>query len=101
MRGKPKKGSCAIEILSFQNFYEVLKTCSAGRKDFFNTLTGRNAKKRSALFFYCPSVFSTGMLISVTNFSLSGVRPLSMRVISREKPVIFRLWARIYAVRNR
>ena len=30
--------SCAIEILSFQNFYEVLKTCSAGRKDFFDTL---------------------------------------------------------------
>ena len=28
----------AIEILSFQNFYEVLKTCSAGRKDFFDTL---------------------------------------------------------------
>ena len=31
---------CAIEILSFQNFYEVLKTCSAGRKDFFDTLNG-------------------------------------------------------------
>ena len=28
----------AIKILSFQNFYEVLKTCSAGRKDFFDTL---------------------------------------------------------------
>ena len=31
--------SCAIETLSFQNFYKVLKTCSAGRKDFFDTLT--------------------------------------------------------------
>ena len=31
--------SRAIKILSFQNFYEVLKTCSAGRKDFFDTLT--------------------------------------------------------------
>ncbi|MCI7280841.1 hypothetical protein, partial [Dysosmobacter sp.] len=30
----------AIKILSFQNFYEVLKTCSAGRKDFFDTLSG-------------------------------------------------------------
>ena len=30
---------CAIEILSFQNFYKVLKTCSAGRKDFFDTLS--------------------------------------------------------------
>ena len=30
--------SRAIKILSFQNFYEVLKTCSAGRKDFFDTL---------------------------------------------------------------
>ena len=28
----------AIKILSFQNFYEVLKTCSEGRKDFFDTL---------------------------------------------------------------
>jgi hypothetical protein len=31
----------AIKILSFQNFYEVLKTCSAGRKDFFNMLNRR------------------------------------------------------------
>jgi hypothetical protein len=30
--------SRAIKILSFQNFYEVLKTCSAGRKGFFDTL---------------------------------------------------------------
>ena len=30
--------SRAIKILSFQNFYKVLKTCSAGRKDFFDTL---------------------------------------------------------------
>ena len=38
MRGKPKKRvSCAIKILSFQNFYKVLKTCSAGRKGFFDT----------------------------------------------------------------
>ena len=36
---------CAIEILSFQNFYEVLKTCSAGRKDFFDTLKSRSFKK--------------------------------------------------------
>ena len=31
---------CAIEIISFQNFYKVLKICSAGRKDFFDTLSG-------------------------------------------------------------
>ena len=37
--GNPRRVSCAIEILSFQNFYKVLKTCSAGRKDFFDTLT--------------------------------------------------------------
>ena len=30
--------SRAIKIFSFQNFYEVLKTYSAGRKDFFDTL---------------------------------------------------------------
>ena len=28
MRGNPRRVSCAIKILSFQNFYEVLKTCS-------------------------------------------------------------------------
>jgi len=31
----------AIEILSFQNYYKVLKTCSAGQKDFFDTLNRR------------------------------------------------------------
>ena len=36
--GNPRRVSCAIEILSFQNFYKVLKTCSAERKDFFDTL---------------------------------------------------------------
>ncbi|WP_419500920.1 hypothetical protein, partial [Dysosmobacter sp.] len=38
---------CAIEILSFQNFYKVLKTCSAGRKDFFDTLTPPDRRLRS------------------------------------------------------
>ena len=38
MRGKPKKGVLRHKILSFQNYYKVLKTCSAGRKDFFDTL---------------------------------------------------------------
>ena len=37
--GNPRRVSCAIEILSFQNFYKVLKTGSAGRKDFFDTLS--------------------------------------------------------------
>ena len=37
----PRRVSCAIEILSFQNFYKVLKTCSAGRKYFFDTLKRR------------------------------------------------------------
>ena len=36
--GNPRRVSCAIEILSFQNFYKVLKTGSARRKDFFDTL---------------------------------------------------------------
>ncbi|WP_419015063.1 hypothetical protein, partial [Dysosmobacter sp.] len=39
--GNPRRVSCAIEILSFQSFYKVLKTGSAGRKDFFDTLTAR------------------------------------------------------------
>ena len=39
----PRRVSCAIEILSFQNFYRVLKTCSAVRKDFFDTPSLRNS----------------------------------------------------------
>ena len=31
---------CIIEILSFQNFHKVLKTCSACRKNFFDMLSG-------------------------------------------------------------
>ena len=41
--------SRAIKILSFQNFYEVLKTCSAGRKDFFDTLKP-GSRQASRLF---------------------------------------------------
>ena len=33
--GNPRGVSRAIKILSFQNFYEVLKTCSAGEKRLF------------------------------------------------------------------
>ena len=33
---------CAIQIYSFQNFCKVLKTGSAGRKDFFDTLKNQN-----------------------------------------------------------
>ena len=43
--------SRAIKILSFQNFYEVLKTCSAGRKDFFDTLRPPLLERRSVLLF--------------------------------------------------
>ena len=35
----PGRVSCAIEIISFQNSSEVLKTCSACRKDFFDKLS--------------------------------------------------------------
>jgi hypothetical protein len=33
-----------FQIICFQNFYKVLKTCSAGRKDFFDTLEKAPAK---------------------------------------------------------
>ena len=59
MRGKPKKGSCAIEILSFQNFYKVLKTGSAGRKDFFDTL--KEAGAVSLRFFFAMEKFMSPM----------------------------------------
>ena len=48
--GNPRRVSCAIEILSFQNFYKVLKTCSARRKDFFDTLISVWAGDQSCHF---------------------------------------------------
>ena len=47
--GNPRRVSCAIEIPSFQNFYEVLKTCSAGRKDFFDTLSPAVSRRGASL----------------------------------------------------
>ena len=55
---------CTIEILSFQNFYKVLKACSACRKNFFDTLSGPEtpgrlrmgwppAYLRSFFWFFC------------------------------------------------
>ena len=41
-----------IEILSFQNFYKVLKTCSAGRKGFFDTLLSPFAVETGIIFCY-------------------------------------------------
>ena len=43
---------CAIKILSFQNFYKVLKTCSAGRKGFFDTLLSPFAVETGIIFCY-------------------------------------------------
>ena len=52
--GNPRRVSCAIEILSFQNFYKVLKTGSAGRKDFFDTLKKVSRGNYPRLTFSCP-----------------------------------------------
>ena len=41
--------SCTIKICCSQNFYKVLGTGSAGRKDFFDTLKG-GQRPPSALF---------------------------------------------------
>ena len=52
--GNPRRVSCAIEIISFQNFYKVLKTCSAGRKSFFAPLSGQQhmaAGRENFIFF--------------------------------------------------
>ena len=49
---KPKKSVLRIEILSFQNFIKVLKTCSAGRKDFFGTL--KQGARGALLYFILP-----------------------------------------------
>ena len=37
---------------SFQNFIKVLKTCSAGRKDFFGTL--KQGARGALLYFILP-----------------------------------------------
>ena len=47
--GNPRRVSCAIEIFSFQNFIKVLKTNSAGRKDFFDTLSPAVSRRGSSL----------------------------------------------------
>ena len=39
--GNPGRVSRAISIISFQNFFKVLKTCSGCRKYFFDSLRGR------------------------------------------------------------
>lgn len=48
--GNPRWVSCAIRINNFQNFFKVVEICSAGRKDFFDTLkdAARNTKFRAA-----------------------------------------------------
>ena len=48
--------SCAIEIKSFQNFSEVLKTCSACRKSLFDKLSTRGRCAAAA-----PGAFSGAM----------------------------------------
>jgi len=58
--------SRAIKILSFQNFYEVLKTCSAGRKDFFDTL--KPGSRQASRFF----VGTETVLKAKNSFSRSG-----------------------------
>ena len=35
----PGRVPCAIQIISFQNFKKVLKTCAGCRKHFFDSLT--------------------------------------------------------------
>ncbi|WP_302663066.1 hypothetical protein, partial [uncultured Dysosmobacter sp.] len=55
--GNPRRVSCAIEILSFQNFYKVLKTCSAGRKDFFDTLTPTCVSTQAGALFSAEVIF--------------------------------------------
>ena len=47
--------SRTIKILSFQNIYKVLKTCSACRKDFFDTLKS-DAEKSVGFFHECDFV---------------------------------------------
>ena len=43
-----------IVINCFKSFYKVLKICSAGKKDFFDTLNRRSLNRR---FYYNPTLF--------------------------------------------
>ena len=58
--GNPRRVSCAIEIISFQNFYKVLKTCSAGRKSFFAPLSGQQLMLLAGKTLYFFAVLLTG-----------------------------------------
>ena len=57
--GNPRRVSCAIEILSFQNFYRVLKTDSAGRKDFFDALSQGGVSIDTPPCFFMPCLRET------------------------------------------
>ena len=63
-----RRFTCTIKINSFQNFFKVLKTCLAGRKDFFGTLTPPAHCAGGVPYDFC---FSTGIQISMMNLSRS------------------------------
>ncbi|WP_418927307.1 hypothetical protein, partial [Dysosmobacter sp.] len=65
--GNPRGVSRAIKILSFQNFYEVLKTCSAGRKDFFDTLA--STRPAGGCFFLCARLKTEGKIDNFRQFA--------------------------------
>ena len=62
--GNPRGVSCAIEILSFQNFTKVLKTCSAGRKNFRNAEKG-TADFRCSFCIYASKTISRVLYLTV------------------------------------
>ena len=55
---------CAIEILSFQNFCKVLKTCSAGRKNFRHAEKG-TADFRCSFCIYASKTISRVLYLTV------------------------------------
>ena len=69
--GNPRRVSCAIEILSFQNFYKVLKTGSAGRKDFFDTLKARSSER--AFPFYSSSRNRAALSMAAAAFLMGNI----------------------------
>ena len=53
--GNPGRVSCTFQIRSFQNFNKVLKTCTAGRKYFFDTLKELPQQLLFSFTYFCFS----------------------------------------------
>ena len=84
--GNPRRVSCAIEILSFQNFIKVLKTNSAGRKDFFDTLSPAGDRRGAS------SRYDLGQAAAVTVTVGPSAPPMMPKPVASAPADMLGLW---------